>query len=114
MEDQTLIDCLYEELVMLDEQAGCFDEVTNRFIDEQRGKLFNQLVELEAAHCVFNISQMVTTKTTSVWFFGELATINISWNQQVQTTILKQSITMPLLFLKNMLYKLRRQHNEPV
>jgi hypothetical protein len=49
MEDQTLIDCLYEELVMLDEQAGCFDEVTNCFIDEQRRKLFNQLVELEAA-----------------------------------------------------------------
>ena len=49
MEDQTLIDCLYEELFMLDEQAGCFDEVTNRFIDDQRRKLFNQIVELEGA-----------------------------------------------------------------
>jgi hypothetical protein len=45
--DTTLLDCLYEELVMLDEQAGCFDEVTNRFIDDQRRKLFNQIVELE-------------------------------------------------------------------
>jgi hypothetical protein len=49
MEDQTLLDSLYEELVMLDEQAGCFDEATNRFIDDQRRKLFNQIVELEGA-----------------------------------------------------------------
>lgn len=49
MEDQTLIDCLYEELFMLDEQAGCFDEVTNRFIDDQRRKLMTQILELETA-----------------------------------------------------------------
>jgi hypothetical protein len=45
--DTTLLDCLYEELINLDEQAVCFDEVTNRFIDDQRRKLFNQIVELE-------------------------------------------------------------------
>jgi predicted CopG family antitoxin len=45
--ETTLLDCLYEELVMLDEQAGCFDEVTNRFIDDQRRKLFEQITELE-------------------------------------------------------------------
>lgn len=50
MEDQTLIDCLYEELVMLDEQAGCFDEVTNRFIDDQRRKLMAQILELEVVN----------------------------------------------------------------
>jgi hypothetical protein len=49
MSDQTLLDCLYEELVMLDEQAGCFDEVTNRFIDDQRRKLMAQILELETA-----------------------------------------------------------------
>jgi hypothetical protein len=50
MEDQTLLDCLYEELVMLDEQAGCFDEETNRFIDDQRRKLMTQILELETAN----------------------------------------------------------------
>ena len=49
MEDQTLLDCLYNELINLDEQAGCFDEETNRFIDGQREKLFKQILELEAA-----------------------------------------------------------------
>jgi hypothetical protein len=34
---------------MLDEQAGCFDEVTNRFIDDQRRKLMAQILELETA-----------------------------------------------------------------
>ena len=47
--DKTLIDCLYEELVSLDEQAGCFDEFTNARIDEQRRKLVNQILELETA-----------------------------------------------------------------
>jgi hypothetical protein len=47
--DKTLIDCLYEELVMLDEQAGCFDEFTNAGIDEQRGKIMQQIQELETA-----------------------------------------------------------------
>ncbi len=47
--DKTLIDCLYEELVMLDEQAGCFDEFTNTRIDEQRRKIVQQIRELEAA-----------------------------------------------------------------
>ena len=45
--DTTLLDSLYEELVMLDEQAGCFDEETNARIDEQRGKIYNQIRELE-------------------------------------------------------------------
>jgi hypothetical protein len=49
MEDQTLLDSLYNELVHLDEQAGCFDEVTNRFIDEQRRKLMIQILELEVS-----------------------------------------------------------------
>lgn len=47
--DTTLIDCLYEELAMLDEQAGCFDEDTNARIDEQRRKLMIQILELETA-----------------------------------------------------------------
>ncbi len=50
MEDQNLIDCLYEELFMLDEQAGCFDQETNRFIDDQRRKLMTQILELEAVN----------------------------------------------------------------
>ena len=49
MGDQNLIDVLYEELVHLDEQAGCFDEETNAKIDLQRSKLYNQIKELEAA-----------------------------------------------------------------
>jgi len=49
MSDQTLLDCLYNELINLDEQAGCFDEVTNRFIDDQRRKLMAQILELETA-----------------------------------------------------------------
>ena len=49
MNDQTLLDCLYNELINLDEQAGCFDEETNARIDEQRSKLYNQIKELEAA-----------------------------------------------------------------
>jgi hypothetical protein len=50
LEDQTLLDCMYEELASLDEQAGCFDEVTNRFIDDQRRKLMTQILELETAN----------------------------------------------------------------
>ena len=49
MADQTLLDVLYNELIHLDEEAGCFDEETNRFIDIQRKKLFEQILELEAA-----------------------------------------------------------------
>ena len=49
MADQTLLDCLYNELINLDEQAGCFDEETNHFIDVQRKKIFEQILELEAA-----------------------------------------------------------------
>jgi hypothetical protein len=49
MSDQTLLDCLYNELINLDEQAGCFDEETNRFIDDQRRKLMTQILELETA-----------------------------------------------------------------
>ena len=50
MEDQTLLDCLYNELVHLDEQAGCFDEDTNARIDEQRRKIMIQILELETAN----------------------------------------------------------------
>jgi hypothetical protein len=48
VEDQTLLDCLYNELINLDEQAGCFDEETNAKIDVQRQKLAEQIRELEA------------------------------------------------------------------
>jgi len=48
MGDQKLIDVLYEELVHLDEQAGCFDEDTNAAIDKQRWALYKQIQELEA------------------------------------------------------------------
>lgn len=47
--ETTLLDSLYEELAMLDEQAGCFDEDTNARIDEQRRKLMIQVLELETA-----------------------------------------------------------------
>jgi hypothetical protein len=50
MDDKTLIDCLYEELIHLDEQAGCFDELTNARIDEQRRKIMIQILELETAN----------------------------------------------------------------
>jgi hypothetical protein len=46
--DKTVIDGLYEELIYLDEQAGCFDEFTNARIDEQRRKIMIQLIELES------------------------------------------------------------------
>jgi hypothetical protein len=49
MSDTTLLDCLYNDLINLDEQAGCFDEETNVRIDEQRRKLAEQIRELEAA-----------------------------------------------------------------
>ena len=48
-DDTALLDCLYEELISLDEQAGCFDEETNARIDEQRRQLAAQIRELEAA-----------------------------------------------------------------
>ena len=48
MSDQNLIDVLYNELVHLDEQAGCFDEETNAKIDRQRWALYKQIQELEA------------------------------------------------------------------
>ena len=47
--DKTVIDCLYNELIHLDEQAGCFDELTNARIDEQRRKIMIQILELETA-----------------------------------------------------------------
>jgi len=47
--NKTLIDCLYNELIHLDEQAGCFDEDTNARIDEQRRKIMTQILELETA-----------------------------------------------------------------
>ena len=48
MTDKTLLDSLYNELIHLDEQAGCFDEETNRFIDQQRSKVYNQILEMES------------------------------------------------------------------
>jgi hypothetical protein len=48
--DKTVIDCLYEELIYLDEQVGCFDEDTNARIDEQRRKIMTQIIELETAN----------------------------------------------------------------
>jgi len=47
--DKTLVNCLYEELIYLDEQAGCCDEDTNARIDEQRRKIMIQILELETA-----------------------------------------------------------------
>jgi hypothetical protein len=47
--DKALMDSLYEELAMLDEQAGCFDEVTNARIEERRRNVMIQLIEMEAA-----------------------------------------------------------------
>jgi len=49
MADQYILDVLYNELVHLDEQAGCFDEETNAKIDEQRRQLAAHIRELEAA-----------------------------------------------------------------
>ena len=49
MSDQTLLDVLYEELVLLDEQAGCFDEEINARIDSQRRKIMVQILEMETA-----------------------------------------------------------------
>lgn len=45
--DTTLLDCLYEDLIMLDEQAGCFDEETNAKIDKQRDSIYKQIQDLE-------------------------------------------------------------------
>ena len=47
--DTTLLDCLYNELIHLDEIAGELDEESNARIDEQRRKLAAQIRELEAA-----------------------------------------------------------------
>ena len=47
--DTTLLDCLYNELIHLDEIAGELDEESNARIDEQRRKLVEQIRELEAA-----------------------------------------------------------------
>jgi hypothetical protein len=49
MSDITLIDCLYEELVILDEQAGEFDEFTNARVEDQRRTLVRQIRELEGS-----------------------------------------------------------------
>jgi hypothetical protein len=47
--DKTIIDCLYEDLINLDEQAGCFDELTNARIDAQRRKIMESIQELQGA-----------------------------------------------------------------
>ena len=44
-----ILDGLYNELIHLDEQAGCFDDETNARIDKQRSRLKRQIQELEAA-----------------------------------------------------------------
>lgn len=44
-----ILNALYEQLVHLDEQVGCFDEETNARIEKQRSKLVKQIKELEAA-----------------------------------------------------------------
>jgi hypothetical protein len=44
-----ILNALYEQLVSLDEQAGCFDEETNARIEKQQSKLVKQIKELEAA-----------------------------------------------------------------
>lgn len=45
--ENTLLDALYNDLINLDEQAGCFDEETNALIDKQRQSIFTQIKELE-------------------------------------------------------------------
>jgi hypothetical protein len=47
MEDIALLDVLYNLLINLDEQAGCFDEETNAKIDTERAKIYKQICELE-------------------------------------------------------------------
>ena len=47
--DTTLLNRLYNDLIHLDEQAGCFDEETNAKIDLQRKKIAAEIRELEAA-----------------------------------------------------------------
>lgn len=47
--DTTLLDCLYNDLIHLDEIAGELDEESNARIDEQRRRLAAQIRELEAA-----------------------------------------------------------------
>lgn len=49
MNDQSLLDVLYNELINLDEQAGCFDEETNASIERQRRKIMVQILEMETA-----------------------------------------------------------------
>jgi hypothetical protein len=49
MSDVTLLDCLYNELIHLDEIAGELDEESNALIDEQRRKVAEQIRELEAS-----------------------------------------------------------------
>jgi len=45
--ETTLLDVLWNDLVNLDEQAGCFDEETNAQIDRQRQSILNQIKDLE-------------------------------------------------------------------
>lgn len=46
--DTTLLDCLYNELIHLDEIAGELDEESNARINEQRRRLAAHIRELEA------------------------------------------------------------------
>ena len=44
-----VLEALYNQLIDLDEQAGCFDEETNAKIDRARVAVMKQIRELEAA-----------------------------------------------------------------
>ena len=41
------INDLYEQLINLDEQAGCFDDETNKLIDEMRKKVLQQIASFK-------------------------------------------------------------------
>ena len=41
------INDLYEQLINLDEQAGCFDDETNKLIDEMHKKVLQQIASLK-------------------------------------------------------------------
>ncbi len=51
--DTTLLDVLYNDLINLDEQAGCFDEHVNTEIDRQRQSIMKQIQDLEIKNGVY-------------------------------------------------------------
>ena len=56
MTDKTLLDLMYEELINLDEQAGCFDEETNAKIDKQRSKVYNLINKYASKYGLKNLT----------------------------------------------------------